>query len=372
MIIDFDSEIFLLQEKGGVSKYFSEIIAEFRRNKSHQIDPRMTFRRSNNIHLRDIDSNIKPLVFPYVKPNSPKRALATYGPIKFTNSILSSRPIINRSHQDFFHATYYRPNLLERLGVARLAVTLHDFIPEKLGWNGIRNPHIGKRSLVRKSDLVFAVSRSTADDLLDFYGELEVPVVVVPHGVREVGNRYDKLSTPQIPVVLYVGERAGYKNFVQLAKAISNLWQSGQEINLITVGSTFSQAEFDSLFARGYRKFWKHFQFLEDGALRNLYRTSSVLCMTSRMEGFGLPMLEALAQGTAVIASDIPISREVCGDQARYFEVGNIDSLMHAILGSIENSHVDSEIDMRITWAAERTWNKSARLMADAYFQFSH
>jgi glycosyltransferase involved in cell wall biosynthesis len=234
-----------------------------------------------------------------------------------------------------FHATYYRPNFLESLGKKFLAITVHDFIPEKLAWNGIKNPHFGKKSLAKRADLIFCVSKATAEEMQTFYSDLRADIRVVPHGVSNLSDINSKTLATKVPSVIYVGRRGGYKNFIQLSSALRELWRQGIEVDLITVGPSFSDDEVRELIGPEYLGFWRHFTKVSDELLFSLYREASLLCMTSKMEGFGIPILEALSQGTGVVLSDIPVAREVAGEVGTYFEIGDVESLESALVRGI-------------------------------------
>lgn len=371
MKVLFDSEIFLLQKYGGVSRYFSEVISQFFSDKSLDIEPEFAFSRTNNRYLQALSDKsllgLKTLVIPYLSPTSPKKMLLTYGLFKTINASVSSSSKIGASKDKLFHATYYRPNILESFGHKRLAVTVHDFIPEKLGWNGLRNPHLGKRKLVNRADLIFCVSKSTANELTEFCGINKAIVRVVPHGVKAIASMPDKISNSTNPNVLYVGHRSGYKNFDQLAKALKILWRQGFEIQLNTVGPEFSRSEMNEYFTPENIKYWNHYTNIPDSQLRDLYLKASMLVITSKMEGFGLPILEAFSQGTAVLASKIDIFEEVCSNLGVFFEIGNIESLVQAIKDEIAKITNTEKINKRLDYATNSTWLHSAKKMSEAY-----
>jgi len=367
----FDSEIFLLQKYGGVSRYFSEVFSQFYSDRSLDIEPEFAFSRTNNRYLQALSDKsllgLKTLVIPYLPPTSPKKMLLTYGLFKTINASVSSSSKIRASKDKLFHATYYRPNILESFGHKKLAVTVHDFIPEKLGWNGLRNPHLGKRKLVNRADLIFCVSKSTANELTEFCGINKAIVRVVPHGIKEIASLPDKISNSTNPNVLYVGHRSGYKNFDQLAKALKILWRQGFEIQLNTVGPEFSRSEMNEYFTPENIKYWNHYTNISDSQLRDLYLKASILVITSKMEGFGLPILEAFSQGTAVLASKIDIFEEVCSNLGVFFEIGNIESLVQAIKDEIAKITNIDQINKRLDYATNSTWLHSAEKMSEAY-----
>jgi glycosyltransferase involved in cell wall biosynthesis len=242
MKVVYDSEIFLLQKYGGVSRYFAQVISQFIINKSLEIEVELAFSRTNNRYLQELSDggglNLKKLAMPYLTPSSPKKMLFTYGLFKTLNASFASGTKPGISRGKLFHATYYRPNILESFGHNKFAITIHDFIPEKLGWDGIRNPHLGKKKLLNKADLIFCVSQASANEVSEFYGIRNANFVVVPHGVKAVSDFQEKVSSTTNPNVLYVGHRSGYKNFGQLAKALKLLWQKGFDIQLKNVSSS--------------------------------------------------------------------------------------------------------------------------------------
>jgi glycosyltransferase involved in cell wall biosynthesis len=173
------------------------------------------------------------------------------------------------------------------------------------------------------------------------------------------------------PNVIYVGHRSGYKNFGQLAKALNLLWQKGFDIQLNTVGPEFSPAEIKEYFHSNHIKNWCHHTNISDNDLMGLYRKASALVITSKMEGFGLPILEAFSQGTAVIASQIKVFEEVCNDLGVFFEVGNPESLAQAIKDQVSNASNLDQIRKRLAYASNSTWLHSAKKMAYAYKQLT-
>ena len=89
--------------------------------------------------------------------------------------------------------------------------------------------------------------------------------------------------------------------------------------------------------------------------------------MTSEAEGFGMPVSEALACGSIVLASDIPVLREVGGDAAIYSPVGDINTWVTNSLMAITTPDRAPSLDCRLARAACYTWDNYARTIVTAY-----
>jgi glycosyltransferase involved in cell wall biosynthesis len=192
--------------------------------------------RADNYHLLSIQKEIGLDLLPrrnFIQSRSGYSTLLSYGAVRTLSSMWAggrspSNPV------DIFHATYYRPTYYESRKSKKLAITIHDFIPEKLGWLGVRNPHIGKKALAKKADLIFCVSEQTAQDLFDFYRISGDRVRVVGHGIHIKSKKSKKYEIKILEgkSILYVGHRAGYKNFEILISAIKSLNDLTKAVNL--------------------------------------------------------------------------------------------------------------------------------------------
>ncbi|RZT08683.1 Glycosyltransferase involved in cell wall bisynthesis [Duganella sp. CF402] len=133
------------------------------------------------------------------------------------------------------------------------------------------------------------------------------------------------------PSFLMVGTIEPRKGHLQALDAFEQLWRDGVEAHLVIVGNEGWKAlpaserrTIPAIVNRlsrhpqlGQRLHW--LQGLDDGALQQLYRASSCLLQPSEGEGFGLPLIEAASYGMPLLLRDIPVCREVAGDNASYF-----------------------------------------------------
>jgi alpha-1,3-rhamnosyl/mannosyltransferase len=205
---------------------------------------------------------------------------------------------------------------------------------------------------VRRADHVIAVSEATKRDVVDLYGIPPEKVTVTPHGVDPAfapGERAGK------GFVLFVGAVQARKNPLAAVDAAAAVG-----LPLVVAGPEKEPAMADELRARGADvRGW-----VDNRELAQLYRDAAALILPSRFEGFGMPVLEAMASGTPVVLSDDAALQEVAGDAGVYAEDGDYGAALRRAL------------DDREYWSAaglERakgfSWEESARRTADVYRQ---
>jgi len=362
--VAYDREIFLLQKIGGVSNFFSSLTSRFSSDKSYGVNPLFTFERTNNHHLSTKFTEFEPQRG-FLQATGGLSTLLTLGPIREYSSLWAGGKTKNIK-ADVFHATYYRPTRIEKNSGQKLVVSVHDFIPEKLGWTGVRNPHIGKERLCKKSDLAICVSRSTAQDLMEFYGIQSDRVTVIHHGVDIVRSALPK-QVPEKPSILYVGHRDGYKNFKVLINAFRIAIRSKLEIELVTVGPPLSPYEIHEYQDLLLKRSWRHIENPPESELKSLYSSSTLHCVTSTMEGFGMTILESMAYATPVILSDIPVFREVGGVAGCYFEPTSSQDLFEKILWTLDSENYADLSRESLKLAQMNSWEHVAALYALAY-----
>ena len=132
------------------------------------------------------------------------------------------------------------------------------------------------------------------------------------------------------PCYLMVGTIAPHKNHSQALTAMEQHWQSGGEAHLLIVGKVGWQADdFLGRIAKHPELGRKLFVFhdLDDDELAYAYARSQALVAASYVEGFGLPLVEALGRGLPVLASDIPVFREIGGQAVEFFPLEDASAL---------------------------------------------
>jgi alpha-1,2-rhamnosyltransferase len=204
--------------------------------------------------------------------------------------------------------------------------------------------------MIPLSDAVVCISHATAGALREFAAAEGLTDALPPIGVFPLGTKLTPAaSEPRAEVAtvfakadrpfLMVGTIEPRKNHALVLDAFERFWAAGGTAPLVVIGRRGWQCEatlrrFTALAAAG-RPF-THIGDATDADLQYAYRHARCLIFPSVAEGFGLPIVEALAQGLPAIASDIPVHREVGGDLTTYIPLGDPAHLAE-LLRSIED-----------------------------------
>jgi glycosyltransferase involved in cell wall biosynthesis len=256
----------------------------------------------------------------------------------------------------------HAPSLAVPACTAPLVVTINDVAflrhPETFTPHGVR---FHKRGLAIARDEAAAVitpSRFTRDELVR-EGFDANRVHHVPLGVPNPGCP-DPVRTREIvaalgisdPYVLVAGTIEPRKMHHVIVAAIRELRSRGTDVSLVIAGPVgwMPPAAVATLDQPGVRMVGR----VSDRQLDALYRHATVFATASVYEGFGLPVLEAIARGRPVVASDIPAHAEVLGDAGRLVTPGDVD----AMAGAIEELLGSPELRDRLSGAALAQWEQ--------------
>ena len=183
-------------------------------------------------------------------------------------------------------------------------------------------------------------------------------LVVIPNGVhpaltREPNSSNDreveKLLGPRLAdtcELLHVGSTIPRKRIDVLFRTFAEIIRTRPRARLIRAGGPLTADQKALSETLGVADSIVTLPHLDPYALAAVYRRASLLMLTSEREGFGLPIVESLSCGTPVVASDLPVLREVGGEAVRYFQVGN-----HAEGSAIVNALLDEREHHPLRWA---------------------
>jgi glycosyltransferase involved in cell wall biosynthesis len=153
-----------------------------------------------------------------------------------------------------------------------------------------------------------------------------------------------------------------YKNVETMVAGMSRL--PGYTLHLLSRISPQRRAELEGLVPPGASVVFHN--GVTDEEYDGLLRRATALVSLSRAEGYGLPLVEAMAVGTPVIASDIPIFREVGADAALYVDPGSPEEFANAVAQLRDDGHWQDMSRRSVARAGEFSWDESARQLVDA------
>jgi len=146
---------------------------------------------------------------------------------------------------------------------------------------------------------------------------------------------------PDPPDLLHVGSTIPRKRIDVLLRTLAAVRQARPGARLIKVGGALTAAQARLAHDLGVADAIVVLPFVERATLTAVYRRAALVLLPSETEGFGLPLAEALACGTPLLASDINVLREVGGTAAAYAPVGDIAAWTRAALELLDNRHTD-------------------------------
>jgi glycosyltransferase involved in cell wall biosynthesis len=227
---------------------------------------------------------------------------------------------------------------------ARTVTTIYDLYFYKHPAGTVREMQTDYPDLLRKhcmrSDAIIAISDYTKSQIVELLGVPSSRIYTIRLGIdpfyftrapsSQTSEVLARLNIPG-PYILFVGTREPRKNISVLLDAYRNL---NEQVLLVLAGHSGWGMELTE-FPEGVIVT----DYLSKNDLRVLYQKASAVVFPSLEEGFGLPLVEAMASGVPVIASRIPASQEVCNDSCTYFDPENAEELteqIRAVLGDRE------------------------------------
>jgi glycosyltransferase involved in cell wall biosynthesis len=224
------------------------------------------------------------------------------------------------------------------------------------------------RHAAARSDLIIAVSSFTASQVESLLNVERSRIRVVHHGVHPPAP---SPSSPKEQLILSVGALQKRKNTAALVRAFEHCPASWK---LVLAGSFGHGAEDAlSLIENSPRRpDIEVTGYVDDAALEHLYARASLFAFPSLDEGFGMPVLEAMARGIPVLASNLSALPEVCGDAALLVDPSSVEAIHDGLRQLIDSESLRARLIQRghararqFTWdaAVGRTWDVYRELM---------
>jgi glycosyltransferase involved in cell wall biosynthesis len=286
-------------------------------------------------------------------------------------------PLLRHHAVSLYHSPYYLMPYRPRVPAV---VTLHDLIP-------LRYPRwftpsrrlvygVAVRLAVRVARLVITVSTAAARDIEHLLRVPRERIAVIPGAAdpaltpqpdTTIAAVRERLGIPQ-RYALYVGSNKPHKNLVRLVEAWARLRPA--DVVLVIAGAwdaRFPEAQ-QRAATLGISASVRFIGAVAEPDLAALYSGAQLFVFPSECEGFGLPVIEAMACGTPVACSTAASLMEIAGDAALPFAPHDVDAMAAAIGSLLADADLRKDLSRRgIQRAAQFSWNETAHLTLSAY-----
>ncbi len=280
---------------------------------------------------------------------------------------------------DIFHTQYILPFCVPKR--TKLFAHIHDIsfkvFPELISWKDRLFLSLLIPRTMRIADRIIAVSAFTKDEIMKYYRIAPERIVVVPNAVsdafaskvrvEDIARVRKQYSLPE-KSVLAVGTIQPRKGIAHLVRVFAEVRKRIPDLRLVLVGKRYGyryDMAIDTALAECEAEEYTLFPgYIAPEDLPAVYASARVFAFPSRYEGFGIPILEAFSQGTPVIASDIPPSREVGGDAVLFFDASSIATASEILYNVIIDENLRSRLSERGKMrAGSFSWEQSARIL---------
>ncbi len=285
---------------------------------------------------------------------------------------------------DLYHSLFHilPRNIRRAVGDAPVVTTLHDFVwldhpdASQPKWSTARTieafARIAIPTALRASDRVIAISEPTRRRARDFVDDDRM--VTISHGVDDVffepteppSGDFAELADGDKPTIVAIGNHKPYKNLGLLVDAFSKLIDGDLDARLVLIGDC--EGLTDQIAASPASEHVHLPGFVGDDLLRRLLGAARVFVFPSKVEGFGLPILEAMATGTPTIVADLEPMRSIAQEAALLVDPDRPADLARLLRRIIEDDDLAETLGSRgRRRAGEFRWDETAQATLEVY-----
>jgi glycosyltransferase involved in cell wall biosynthesis len=294
---------------------------------------------------------------------------------------------LRKKQIELLHTPHYCP---PRFLFCKSVITIHDCIhilfpnyaSSKWAYNQAKQ---ATKRAIKKSSHILTVSDATRRDLMRLFGVPAEKVSVVYNAIDDravlQGNSEQQkrvLERYQIqdPFLLYAGNIKPHKNISRTIEAFSVLKRELKEdplwkkLKLVIIGNELSKHQFlrRTVIRSGVQHDVRFFGFVPYETLKVFYKAAQIFVFPSLYEGFGLPPLEAMANGTPVLASNVSSLPEVLGEAALFANPENVFEMSKGLRRLLFDANLRAELTKKgLEQVRKYSWKKSAELVQKTY-----
>jgi glycosyltransferase involved in cell wall biosynthesis len=294
--------------------------------------------------------------------------------------VLLPRVVRRAAHRaDFVHLVDHSyAHLVNAVPAGRAGVYCHDLD----AFRSILEPEIeprpwwfrrlARRTLdgLKRAALVFHSTAVVGRKLRDLGIVCPDRLVYAPYGVAPEFMPEDRTHGER-PYLLHVGSNIPRKRLDVLLDVFAAVRERLPELRLVQVGGPWPPPFAARIARLGIGPFVTQVRGLSREQLAELYRGAAAVLVTSDAEGFGLPVVEALACGAPVVASDLPTLREVGAKVVNYCTVADLPAWAETVYRVLTVPGIAPSRDSRLSHAARFTWAEHTRIVTEAYFRLA-
>ncbi len=356
MKVLFDNTIFSFQVFGGISHYFVQLLNHLPK----EIESKLAVVASENEYLPSLNTPIS-----YFK-------LRHFPDHKKIYNLINScyeRYLLKKDKYELMHPTdYYGRNIL---GIHRIpyVITVHDLQFIQRVRNGELSKEKGRqiREVIENASRIIAISKTTKDNLISSMEINPDKVDIVYHGFSPFTYIPDRPKWLPERYILFVGNRGDYKNFNTFFQAFEKLAEKEINLKLVCTGKKFSTEEKEMIARSGLtgRVIQK---MVTQAEMPALYKYAVCFVFPSKMEGFGMPILEAFSAGCPIAMSDMSCLPEIGGSGGVYFNPEDPEEMTEVISRLIEDKNFrDESVAYGYNRLKDFSWARCGKETADVY-----
>jgi len=283
-----------------------------------------------------------------------------------------------RAHLDLIHFPHYNLPLIKPV---HFVVTVHDLFPFQ--FPEIHSGPLPRvvnqmlmRNAVRRAERIITPSAATALAVKQSFPASAGRVLSIPEAADDrfqATRNAEGEAAWQVrlrirpPYVFYLGQWKAYKNLPMLLEAFKMVRQTHPKAQLVIAGDDPRHPEVRQAAAGLPEGSVVLPGRLPESAVPDLYRGAAVVVLPSKAEGFGLPVIEAMACGVPVICSDLPVLRELADGVAMFCDPNDPAAFARAIAQILDAPSTTRARQLGIERAKSFTWERSARQTVAAY-----